>query len=123
VVADAARALPRGESGQASLELIAGLPALLLAGVVALQLLAAGYSVTLADGAVEAGAIALAGGRPPEPAVRAALPGWARERVEVEQDGGRLRVVLRPPSPLTAVARALEVSSSAWIRLPAGGES
>ena len=123
MVADAARALPRGESGQASLELIAGLPALLLAGVVALQLLAAGYSVPLADGAVEAGAIALAGGRPPEPAVRGALPGWARERVEVEQDGGRLRVVLRPPSPLTAVARALEVSSSAWIRLPAGAES
>jgi hypothetical protein len=122
-VAEAARACPRRERGQASLELIAGLPALLLAGVVAVQLLVTGYSLTLADGAVEAGAIALAGGQPLEPAVRAALPGWARERFDLEREGGRLTLVLRPPSPLSAVARALEVSSSAWVRLPAGGES
>jgi hypothetical protein len=40
-------------------ELVAALPALLLAGLVALQLLAAGYAMTLADGAAEAGALAL----------------------------------------------------------------
>ena len=48
------------ERGQASVELLAGIPALLLAGLLALQLLAVGYSVTLADGAAEAGALALA---------------------------------------------------------------
>jgi hypothetical protein len=122
-VAELAPARRRNEGGQASLELVAGLPALLLAGLVALQLLAAGYAVTLADGAVEAGAIALAGGRPPDPAVRAALPGWARDRFDLERDGGRLTVVVRPPSPLGSIARALEVSSSAWVRLPAAGES
>jgi hypothetical protein len=111
------------ERGQASLELIAGLPALLLAGLLALQLLAAGYSVTLADGAVEAGAVALAGGRPPAGAVRAALPGWARERFDLEREGGRLTVVLRPPSPLDGVAKALEVRSSAWVLPPETGES
>jgi hypothetical protein len=108
------------EDGQASLELIAGLPALLLGGLVALQLLAAGYSLTLADGAVEAGAVALASGRPAEPAVRAALPGWARDRIDLERHGGRVTVHLRPPSPFGAIAGALEVSSSAWVRTPAG---
>ena len=54
-----------GERGQASVELLAGVPALVLAGLLALQLLVAGYALTLADGAVEAGAIALAGGREP----------------------------------------------------------
>ena len=50
------------ERGQATVELVAALPALLLAGLVALQLLAAGYAMTLADGAAEAGALALASG-------------------------------------------------------------
>jgi hypothetical protein len=44
------------ERGQATVELVAALPALLLAALVALQLLVAGYSLTLADGAAEAGA-------------------------------------------------------------------
>lgn len=108
------------ERGQASLELLAALPFVVVAGILCLQLLAAGYALTLADGAAEAGAIALASDLPAEPAVEAALPGWADDRVEVERDGGRVTVNLRPPSPLAPVARALEVSSSAWIRLPAG---
>jgi hypothetical protein len=106
------------EEGQASVELLAGIPALVLAGLVALQLLAAGYSLTLADGAAEAGAMALAAGRPAEPAVRDALPGWARGRSDVDVDGGRLTVRLDPPSPLPAVAHGLEVSSSTWVRRP-----
>ena len=110
-----------GESGQASIEVLAGVPALLLAGLIALQLLAAGYSLTLADGAAEAGAMAVAAGRPAAPAVRQALPGWARDRIGVEVDGGRLTVRLRPPSPIGALARRLELSSSAWVRRPAGG--
>ena len=103
------------------MELLAGVPALLLAGLVALQLLATGYSLTLADGATEAGAMALAAGRPAAPAVRDALPGWARDRVDVGVDGDRITVTLRPPSPLDALARRLEVSSSAWVRRPADG--
>jgi hypothetical protein len=110
-----------GDRGQASVELLAAVPALLLAGLIALQLLATGYTLTLADGAAEAGAMALAAGRPAAPAVREALPGWARNRVDVALDGGQLTVRLRPPSPLAAVARRLEVSSSAWVRRPKGG--
>ena len=51
------------ERGQATVEAVAALPALLLAGLISLQLLAAGYSLTLADGAAESGALALAAGR------------------------------------------------------------
>lgn len=105
-----------GERGQAAVELLAGIPALLLAGLAGLQLLAAGYCVTLADGAAQAGAMAVAAGLPAEPAARAALPEWARERLDVTSAGGRVAVSLRPPSPLTAVAEALEVGSGAWVR-------
>src|SRR5919204_2098899 len=98
----------RDERGQASVELLAAVPALLLAGLIALQLLAAGYTLTLADGASEAGAMALAAGRPAAPAVREALPGWERDRVDVGVRGGRLTVRLRPPSPFASLARRLE---------------
>jgi hypothetical protein len=108
----------RGERGQASIELVAAIPLVFGAALVCMQLLAAGYALTLADGAAEAGAIALASGLPAAPAVDAALPGWARDRVELDRDGGRVVVRLRPPSPLPAVGGALEVSSGAWVRRP-----
>ncbi len=104
------------ETGQASVELVAGLPALLLAALVALQLLAAGYALTVADGAAEAGALALASGRPAEAAVRSALPGWARDDVTVSVRGGEVLVQLQPPSPLRAVAEQLTVTSTAAAR-------
>lgn len=111
---------PKDQEGQATVELLAGIPALVLAGLVALQLLATGYSLTLADGAAEAGAMALAAGKPAEPAVRDALPGWARGRIDVDVDEGRLTVRLEPPSPIAAIGRGLEVSSSTWVRRPQG---
>jgi hypothetical protein len=108
------------DRGQASVELLAGIPALLLAGLVVLQLFAVGYTLTLADGAAEAGALAVAVGRDAEPAVDDALPGWAEDRVEVEVRGGEVRVELRPPSPIASLAHRLEIGSSAWVRRPAG---
>lgn len=107
------------ERGQASVELIAALPALLLAALVALQLLAAGYAVTLADGAAEAGALALASGGSAAEAAHAALPGWADGSVDVSVHDGTVSVRLRPPSPFAAVADRLAVTSSASVR-PAG---
>jgi hypothetical protein len=102
--------------GQASVELVAALPALLLAGLLALQLLAAGYALTLADGAAEAGALALAAGGSAEQAARGALPGWAEDDVEVAVAGGEVSVRLRPPSPFAAVAARLAVTSTASAR-------
>lgn len=105
-----------GERGQASVELVAALPALLLAATIALQLLAAGYAMTLADGAAEAGALALSSGGSAAEAARGALPGWARDDVAVSVRGGTVTVRLRPPSPLRAVADRLAVTSSASAR-------
>jgi hypothetical protein len=102
--------------GQASIELVAALPALLLAALLALQLLAAGYALTLADGAAEAGALALASGGSAAAAARAALPGWAQDDVSVSVRGGRVTVRLRPPSPLGALADRLAISSAASAR-------
>ncbi len=104
------------ESGQSTVELVAGLPALLLAGLIALQLLVAGYALTLADGAAEAGALALASGEPAREAVRAALPGWAEDEIGLSVSGGRVTVRVRPPSPIPAIADRLIVSSSAFAR-------
>jgi hypothetical protein len=102
--------------GQATVELVAALPALLLAALVALQLLVAGYAITLADGAAEAGALALASGRPAVQAARGALPGWARDDVSVSVSGGAVSVRLRPPSPFAVVAERLAVTSTASAR-------
>ena len=104
------------ERGQASVELVAALPALLLAAIVALQLLAAGYAMTLADGAAEAGALALASGGSAAEAARAALPGWAEDNVAVSVKGGTVTVRLLPPSPLHSLADRLAVTSSASAR-------
>jgi hypothetical protein len=104
------------EAGQSTVELVAALPALLLAGLIALQLLATGYALTLADGAAEAGALALASGGRAKDAARDALPAWAEDDVDVSVEGGRVIVRLRPPSPLPAVADRLTVTSSAVAR-------
>ncbi len=106
----------RGEGGQSTVELIGALPVLLLAGLLALQLLATGYALSLADGAAEAGALALASGRPAVAAARGALPGWAEDDVEVAVRGGRVSVRVRPLSPIPALADRLAVSSSARAR-------
>jgi hypothetical protein len=111
----------RSRGGQASVELIAALPALALAAALALQLLLVGYSLTIADGAAEAGALAGGAGRNARDAARRALPGWARGRARVSAADGRVRVELRPPAPLPAVANALSVSSEAWSRPPGEG--
>jgi hypothetical protein len=104
------------ERGQSTVELVAALPTLLLAGLLAFQILATGYALTLADGAAEAGALALASGKPAAEAARDAVPGWARDDVHVSIQGGRVTVRVRPPSPIPALSRRLAVTSSAAAR-------
>lgn len=96
------------------------MPALLLSALIALQLLAVAHTLHLADGAAEAGALALAAGRSPGDAARAALPDWARDDVRVIAGGGRVSVVVAPPGPLETVRHALTVESSAWARPDTG---
>src|SRR5438309_1631277 len=103
----------RSQSGQASVELVAVLPFALLIGLVVFQLLVLGYSASLAGTAAEAGALALAGGGDAADGARGAVPGWSRAGMRVSVAGGDVHVVMRPPSPLHAVGRALEVKASA----------
>jgi hypothetical protein len=105
----------RAERGQAAVELLAALPVLLLIGVGVAQLLAVGYAAVLAGNAAEAGALALAGNADAEASVRHALPGWGRQRARVSVDDGRVTIRLRPPALLDALARELEVTSTASV--------
>ncbi|MEA2451137.1 MAG: hypothetical protein QOG63_3069 [Thermoleophilaceae bacterium] len=106
------------ERGQASVELLGSLPVVLLVGAVILQLLAIGYSATLAGSAAEAAALALAGGGDAESAARAAVPGWSRAGLRVESRDGHVVVHLRPPSPLSLVREKLELHASARVGAP-----
>jgi hypothetical protein len=106
------------ERGQASVELLAGLPALLLIGVVVMQLLVVGYTAVLAGNAAEAGALAMAAGRPAEVAARAGAPGWARRGMSVRRAVGAVHVRMEPPRLIPWTGRLLEVQASAAVAAP-----
>ena len=104
---------PRSGRGQASVELLGALPAVLLVGLVIFQLLAVGYAKVLAGDAAEAGALALAGGGDAPRAARDAVPGWSKAGLRVRVGHGEVRVTMRAPSPLRALGRRLEVEAAA----------
>src|SRR3954451_16874317 len=106
------------ERGQASVELLGALPVVLLVGAVLLQLLAIGYSATLAGSAAEAGALAVAGGGDAVEAARASVPGWSRAGMHVTAVGGSVAGGVRPPSPLSLVRGAVELKASARLGAP-----
>lgn len=112
------RRLRGDERGQASVEVLGAVPALLVLGLVVFQLLAVGYAGVLAGTAAETGALAFAGGADAEEAIRESLPGWSRARARVTVSGGTVRVRLRPPSPLPSIARKLEVTGRASVGGP-----
>jgi hypothetical protein len=107
------------EEGQASVELAAGSAVAILAGLVALQLLAAGYAAVMADHAAEAGALALANGRPPAAAARAAVPGWPAGAARVRVEDGAVEVTLVPPALFSALRERLSATGRAVVRRPA----
>jgi hypothetical protein len=107
--------MKRTERGQASVELLATVPLVLLVALVVTQVLAVGYASVLAGNAAEAGALTLAGGGDPRAAARSALPGWSRARGEISVSGGEVTVRLRPPALLPAVGRKLELSAHAAV--------
>lgn len=104
-----------GQRGQALVEVVGAVPVVLLLGLVLLQTLAVGYSAVVAGTAAHAGALALAAGGDARAGVRESLPGWSRVRARVDVSDGRVRVRLRPPSPLRALADELEVESEAAV--------
>jgi hypothetical protein len=108
----------RRQSGQAAVEMMGALPLVLLLGLVVLQLLAVGYASVIAGQAAESAALAVAAGGAAEDAARAAVPGWSRARMDVDVNGGRVQVSMKPPAALDAVARRLEVHATAEVQSP-----
>src|SRR3954468_11167332 len=83
------------EAGQASVELLAAIPALLLIAAVVWELALAGQSAWLCANAARAAARARVVGRDAGAAARSALPEPMRRGMEVErQSGGAVRVRL-----------------------------
>jgi hypothetical protein len=110
--------------GQASVELLGGVVAVLLLGMTGFQLLAVGYAAVMADHAAEAAALALANGADPTQAAAGAVPGWPRRAMRVRREEGRVQLTLLAPSPLRFLRGRLAVRSEAAVRPrlgPAGG--
>lgn len=105
----------RNERGQATVELLGGLPAILVLAVVCFHALAVGYVAVLAGTAAEAGALALAAGEDAPSGARDALPEASRSDVRVTVSGDRVEVRLRPPTPIESIARRLEVRGTAAV--------
>src|SRR5436189_5851972 len=107
------------EMGQASVELVAVVPFIVLVSAVCWQLALAGHTAWLCANAARAAARAEAVGRDGRAAARSALPDALERGLIVSQRGGGVRVRVRVPllfhgwrSPLAVAARA---------QLPGGG--
>jgi Flp pilus assembly protein TadG len=97
----------RGEDGQATVELVALLPLLLVIAFAAAALLASHMAGEQAGQAAEAGAVALLQGGDPREAARRALPTSARRDAEIEVQDRRVTVRVRPKLPLAVLERPL----------------
>jgi hypothetical protein len=102
------------QSGQASVELVAMVPVILLVGAVAWQLALAGHTAWLAAHAARAAARADAVGEGPADAARSALPRSLEDDLEVERlaDGG-VRVSVKVPLLMRQWDAPLRVGASA----------
>jgi hypothetical protein len=86
------------DRGQASVELLATLPAVLLVAALVWELALAGHTAWLTANAARAGARAALVGRDAVAAARSALPRSLRRGMTVEKrEGGAVRVRLRVP--------------------------
>jgi hypothetical protein len=103
----------RGEGAQASVEVVALVPALALVLVCAWQAALVGWALTAAESASRQGARAALVGRPAGDAALASLPASMRGGASASEAGGRVIVTVHVPSVVPGFAP--EVSSSAAI--------
>ena len=100
------------ERGQASVELVAVLPCVLLVAAVVWQLVLVGHTAWLTAQAARAGARAEAVGRDAEAAARSTLPRSLERGLEVDRAGtGGVRVSVRIPLLVHAWNAPLRVSA------------
>jgi pilus assembly protein CpaE len=104
------------QRGQASIELLGVLPAVLLAALAAWQFALAGHAAWLAGNAARVAARAEAVGRDPGRAARDALPAHLRRGSIVRRRGGeRIDVRVRVPLLLNGRAAPLRVRASGFL--------
>ena len=102
------------ETGQASVEMVALVPVVLLLGLLAWQLALAGHTAWMSAHAARAGARADAVGRDPDAAARSALPRALRRGFEVRRlNRGGVRVRVRIPLLLPGSPSGAGVGASA----------
>jgi hypothetical protein len=108
------------ERGQASVELLGALPAILLVAALLWELALAGHALWLCAGAARAGARARVVGQDARAAARSALPASLRRGMEVEErSGGAVRVRLNVPLLVRSWRGPIAVGATA--RLGDGG--
>ena len=104
----------KSERGQASVEFLGALPAMLLLALAAWQLALAGQTVWLAANAARVGARASAVGRAAEPAARSSLPSHLRHDLDVRSGpAGRVSVQVRLPLVLGRWSAPLPIRATA----------
>ena len=102
------------QAGQASVELVAMVPVILLLGAVAWQLALAGHTAWLTAHAARAAARADAVGEGPAKAARSALPRSLEDDLEVERlTGGGVRVSVKVPVLMRRWDAPVRVGASA----------
>ncbi len=107
------RSPPASDAGQATVELVALLPLLLIVALAAAALLAGHGAREQAGTAAQAGAMAMLQGGDPRESARRALPTAVRGRTTIEIDGRRVTVRVRPSLPLVARAMTAAVTADA----------
>jgi pilus assembly protein CpaE len=104
----------RSESGQASIDAVAVVPAVVLAALLGWQLVVAGHTLWLCANAARVAARADAVGLSPERAARSALPRSLERGLDVERlDEGGVRVRLQVPLLLRRWESPLRVGAVA----------
>lgn len=99
--------------GQSTVELVGMAPLLLFFGLIAFQLLLAGYAAVMVNNAAEAAALATVNGQSAKDAAGDAVPAWPKDAVKLKQKGERVTVELRPPSPFKFLRNKLSVDATA----------
>lgn len=108
----AIRTLRRADGGQASAELVAVVPLVLVVALAIAQLVTVGYALWTAAGAARAGARAQLIGGDPERAALSALPGWLEQGAKVER-GMPLAVSVAAPALLPGLPSIRVAAGSA----------
>ena len=101
------------DRGQASVELVAAVPLVLVVGLALWQAVLAGHALWMCANAARVAARAAVVGRDPLAAARSALPRTLERSLKVRRSGSRVRVAVGVPlvvrrsrSPITVAASA-----------------